>query len=81
MRVSGDLDFKDMAAWSGSAADWGQAGVKTFVDGDVPPSTDKGVRDLRDRMSNMKLYERFEVKGMIVQAACSPYAWRTETNK
>ncbi|KAK0724902.1 WD repeat-containing protein NCU09302/NCU11420 [Lasiosphaeris hirsuta] len=77
MRVSGDLNLGDIKVegrkWESSVdgmarlkglalpARGAQPGVRTFTDEDVKGTTDKGLKDLRLRMSGLKLYETWPV--------------------
>jgi hypothetical protein len=77
MRVSGDLNLGDikvegrkweagldgLAGLKGLAVRGAQPGVRTFTDEDVNGTTDKGLKDLRLRMSGLKLYEKWPVQG------------------
>jgi WD repeat-containing protein 76 len=75
MRVSGDLSLGDIAV-EGHKYEGGveglaslkglrgaQPGVRTFTEDDVHKTTDKGLKDLRLRMSGLKLYEKWSVSG------------------
>ncbi|KAL2194486.1 WD40-repeat-containing domain protein [Corynascus similis CBS 632.67] len=76
MRVSGDLNLGDIQVegrkWEGGldglvglkglAVRGAQPGVRTFTDEDVNGTTDKGLKDLRLRMSGLKLYEKWPVQ-------------------
>lgn len=86
MRVSGDLNLGDiqvegrkweggldgLASLKGLAVRGAQPGVRTFTDEDVKETTDKGLKDLRLRMSSLKLYEKWPVAGMRIAAAPTP---------
>ncbi|KAK3386317.1 WD repeat-containing protein NCU09302/NCU11420 [Sordaria brevicollis] len=75
MRVSGDLKLGDITVegrkWESSAdglallkglgVRGAQPGVRTFTDDDVKDTKDKGLKDLRLRMSGLKLYEKWAV--------------------
>jgi WD40 repeat protein len=77
MRISGDLSLEDikvegrkwengldgLAGLKGLAVRGAQPGVRTFTDEDVKETTDKGLKDLRLRMSGLKLYEKWPVQG------------------
>lgn len=79
MRVSGDLNLGDiqvegrkweagldgLASLKGLAVRGAQPGVRTFTDEDVKGTADKGLKDLRLRMSGLKLYEKWPVQGMV----------------
>ncbi|KAF4120932.1 WD40 repeat [Geosmithia morbida] len=69
MRVNGDLNLGDIAV---DGKKWGsglsgikdlvrgaQPGVRTFTEDDVKETTDKDLKDLRSRMTDMKLYEHW----------------------
>ncbi|KAK3290179.1 WD repeat-containing protein [Chaetomium fimeti] len=76
MRVSGDLNLGDiqvegrkwengldgLAGLKGLTARGAQPGIRTFTDEDVKGTTDKGLKDLRLRMSGLKLYEKWPVQ-------------------
>ena len=67
-RVSDDLDLKDILVngkkWDSSIVDVVSRGGKpyerTFGEADIKETTDKELRDLRERMSNLELYDGFE---------------------
>ncbi|KAK3484514.1 WD repeat-containing protein NCU09302/NCU11420 [Neurospora hispaniola] len=75
MRVSGDLNLGDITVegrkWESSAdglallkglgVRGAQPGVRTFTEKDVKHTKDKGLKDLRLRMSGLKLYEKWAV--------------------
>ncbi|KAM7210302.1 DNA damage-binding protein CMR1 [Rhypophila decipiens] len=75
LRVSGDLQLGDikvegrkwdngldgLAGLKGLAVRGAQPGVRTFTDEDVKETTDKDLKNLRLRMSGLKLYEKWEV--------------------
>ncbi|KAK3376318.1 WD40-repeat-containing domain protein [Lasiosphaeria ovina] len=75
LRVSGDLKLGDikvegrkweggvdgMAALKGLGVRGAQPGVRTFTDEDVKETTDENLKDLRLRMSGLKLYEKWAV--------------------
>ena len=77
MRVSGDLNLGDIQVegrkWEGGldgltglkglTVRGAQPGVRTFTDEDVDETADKGLKDLRLRMSGLKLYEKWPVAG------------------
>ncbi|CAH0026064.1 unnamed protein product [Clonostachys rhizophaga] len=69
MRVSGDLDLGDIAV-EGKKWDNGitgikglirgaQPGVRTFTEDDVKETTDQNLKELRERMTGLKLYEHW----------------------
>ncbi|KAL2694861.1 hypothetical protein Neosp_001449 [[Neocosmospora] mangrovei] len=67
LRVNGDLSLGDIAV-EGKKWDVGglkgivrgaQPGVRTFTEDDVKETTDKGLKELRLRMSDLKLYEHW----------------------
>ncbi|KAL2017216.1 hypothetical protein VTK56DRAFT_2423 [Thermocarpiscus australiensis] len=76
LRVNGDLNLGDiqvegrkweagldgLAGLKGLAVRGAQPGVRTFTDEDVEGTTDKGLKDLRLRMSGLKLYEKWPVQ-------------------
>ncbi|KAL2260493.1 hypothetical protein VTK26DRAFT_5485 [Humicola hyalothermophila] len=76
MRISGDLNLGDikvegrkwdagldgLASLKGLPVRGAQPGVRTFTDEDVNGTTDKGLKDLRLRMSSLKLYEKWPVQ-------------------
>ncbi|KAH6614669.1 WD repeat-containing protein [Chaetomium sp. MPI-SDFR-AT-0129] len=76
MRVSGDLNLGDikvegrkweagldgLAGLKGLSVRGAQAGVRTFTDEDVKGTTDKSLKDVRLRMSGLKLYEKWDVQ-------------------
>ncbi|SPQ25764.1 ee43410b-f7e0-44e3-ac87-d588f47b7410 [Thermothielavioides terrestris] len=76
MRISGDLNLGDiqvegrkweagldgLAGLKGLPVRGAQPGVRTFTDEDVKSTTDKGLKDLRLRMSGLKLYEKWPVQ-------------------
>ncbi|KAL2132335.1 hypothetical protein VTI74DRAFT_3939 [Chaetomium olivicolor] len=76
MRVNGDLNLGDiqvegrkweggldgLAGLKGLQVRGAQPGVRTFTDEDVNGTTDKGLKDLRLRMSGLKLYEKWPVQ-------------------
>lgn len=78
MRVSGDLNLGDiqvegrkweggldgLAGLKGLSARGAQPGLRTFTDKDVNGTADKGLKDLRLRMSGLKLYEKWPVQGI-----------------
>lgn len=73
MRVSGDLNLGDIVVEGkryGTGIDGikdlvrgAQPGVRTFTEDDVKETTDKGLKDLRQRMGRMKLYEHWAPNG------------------
>lgn len=77
MRVSGDLTLGDitvegrkwensvdgLALLKGLGVRGAQPGVRTFTDDDVKDTKNKGLKDLRLRMSGLKLYEKWAVNG------------------
>lgn len=77
LRVSGDLQLGDikvegrkwdngldgLAGLKGLAVRGAQPGVRTFTEEDVKETTDKDLKNLRLRMSGLKLYEKWEVNG------------------
>jgi len=77
LRVSGDLKLGDIAVegrkWENGvdglaglkslSVRGAQPGVRTFTDDDVKETTNKGLKDLRLRMSGLKLYEKWAVNG------------------
>lgn len=80
LRVSGDLSLENikvegrkwdngldgLAGLKGLAVVRGaQPGVRTFTDEDVEETSDKSLKDLRLRMSGLKLYEKWAVNGML----------------
>lgn len=76
VRVSGDLDFKDISLSGGKFGEWtkipfqgAEPGVRTF-DEDVPESTDEGVQELRERMNKLTLYKKYDVKCKSSTAPC-----------
>ncbi|GAB1317097.1 DNA damage-binding protein CMR1 [Madurella fahalii] len=76
MRVNGDLNLGDiqvegrkweggvdgLASLKGLAVRGAQPGVRTFTEDDVNGTTDKGLKELRLRMSGLKLYEKWPVQ-------------------
>ncbi|KAH0609323.1 uncharacterized protein H6S33_012809 [Morchella sextelata] len=60
MRVPGDLSFE---LKKGLLDDGGARGARgrTFTEEDVKGTTDKDLRSMREKMSALKLYDRFEV--------------------
>lgn len=73
MRVSGDLDLGDIAV-EGKKWDNGitgikglirgaQPGVRTFTEDDVKETTDQNLKELRERMTGLKLYEHWSPQG------------------
>lgn len=73
LRVNGDLSLGDIAV-EGKKWDAGvgglkgivrgaQPGVRTFTEDDVRETTDKGLKELRLRMSDLKLYEHWAPNG------------------
>ncbi|KAL2163772.1 hypothetical protein VTH06DRAFT_5831 [Thermothelomyces fergusii] len=76
MRVSGELNLGDiqvegriweggldgLAGLKGLSVRGAQPGVRTFTDQDVAETADKGLKDLRLRMSGLKLYEKWPVQ-------------------
>ena len=73
LRVTGDLSLGDILV-AGKKFENGlgglkgiirgaQPGVRTFTEDDVKETTDKGLKDLRLRMSAMKLYEGWAPNG------------------
>lgn len=85
MRVSGDLNLGDiqvegrkwengldgLAALKGLGVRGAQPGVRTFTDEDVNGTADKGLKDLRLRMSSLKLYEKWPVAGTVPRVSQS----------
>ena len=78
MRVSGDLNLGDIVVegkrW-GSGIDGlkgivrgAEPGVRTFTEEDVKETTDQNLKDLRLRMSGLKLYEHWVPNGMCPSA-------------
>lgn len=77
LRVNEDLNLGDiqvegrkwengldgLAGLKGLSVRGAQPGVRTFTDQDVAETTDKGLKDLRLRMSGLKLYEKWPVQG------------------
>ncbi|KAI5460330.1 WD repeat-containing protein [Mariannaea sp. PMI_226] len=69
MRVNGDLSLGDISIegkkWEAGVSGLkglvrgAQPGVRTFSEDDVKETTDKGLKDLRLRMSSLKLYEHW----------------------
>ncbi|RSL44666.1 DNA damage-binding protein cmr1 [Fusarium sp. AF-6] len=69
LRVNGDLSLGDIAVegkkWEAGAnglkgiVRGAQPGVRTFTEDDVKETTDKGLKELRLRMSDLKLYEHW----------------------
>ncbi|TWU72638.1 hypothetical protein ED733_000776 [Metarhizium rileyi] len=69
LRVEGDLNLGDVAVegkkWSAGLDSLkglvrgAQPGVRTFTEDDVKETTDKNLKDLRRRMGDLKLYERW----------------------
>ncbi|KAK4108297.1 WD repeat-containing protein [Canariomyces notabilis] len=76
LRVDGDLNLGDilvegrkweggidgLARLKGLGVRGAQPGVRTFTEEDVNKTTDKGLRELRLRMSGLKLYEKWPVQ-------------------
>lgn len=75
MRVSGDLNLGDISV---DGKKWGsgfdgikdlvrgaQPGVRTFTEDDVKETTDTDLKELRQRMNGMKLYEHWAPNGML----------------
>ncbi|KAI9150066.1 WD repeat containing protein [Paramyrothecium foliicola] len=69
LRVSGDLSLNDIVV-EGKKYDRGldsfkgivrgaQPGIRTFTEDDVKETTDEGLKELRQRMSSMKIYEHW----------------------
>lgn len=73
LRVNGDLSLGDIAVegkkWEAGAGGLkgivrgAQPGVRTFTEDDVKETTDKGLKELRLRMSDLKLYEHWAPNG------------------
>jgi WD repeat-containing protein 76 len=78
-RLDGDVSLGDIAlddkkykdSWRafqdkglGVPARGAAAGVRTFTEDDVEETKDPGLKNLRLRMSGLKLYEKFPVPGM-----------------
>lgn len=70
MRVSGDLNFKDVVVdgkkfskgndfLSGIMRD-AQPNMRTFTEDDIKETTDEGLKALREKMSGLELYEGWE---------------------
>ncbi|RSL59715.1 DNA damage-binding protein cmr1 [Fusarium duplospermum] len=69
LRVNGDLSLGDIAVegkkWESGVGGLkgivrgAQPGVRTFTEDDVKETTDKGLKELRLRMSDLKLYEHW----------------------
>jgi hypothetical protein len=68
LRVSGDLDLKDIVVegqWDKSQnflvdVTRGKRFEKTFTEDDIRETTDKDLKQLRQTMNRLKLYEKFE---------------------
>jgi len=75
LRVNADLSLGEIKVegrkWEGSIDGMAslkglrgaQPGVRTFTEDDVDKTADKGLKDLRLRMSGLKLYEKWAVNG------------------
>lgn len=73
LRVNGDLSLGDIAVegkkWEAGAGGLkgivrgAQPGVRTFTEDDVKETTDKGLKELRLRTSDLKLYEHWAPNG------------------
>ncbi|CEI40027.1 DNA damage-binding protein cmr1 [Fusarium venenatum] len=69
LRVNGDLNLGDIyiegKKWSAGADGikglfrGAQPGVRTFTEDDVKATTDKGLKELRERIGDLKLYEHW----------------------
>lgn len=74
MRVGDDLSFGDIVVdgkkWGSSVEGikdifrGAQPGVRTFSEEDIKETTDAGLKDIRLRMSSLKLYEHWAPNGM-----------------
>lgn len=78
MRVNEDLNLGDiqvegrkwengldgLAGLKGLSVRGAQPGVRTFTEEDVNETKDEGLKNLRLRMSSLKLYEKWPVQGM-----------------
>lgn len=69
-RVSGELKLGDIKVegrkWDGELGGifrGAQPGLRTFTEDDVKETTDKDLKELRIRMSGLKLYEKWAVNG------------------
>lgn len=75
LRVVGDLNLGDIAVegkkWSAGLDSLkgivrgAQPGVRTFTEDDVQETTDKSLKDLRQRMGGLKLYEHWLPNGAL----------------
>lgn len=71
LRVNGDLSLGDVEVegkkWAsgvgGLKGIGAQPGVPTFTEDDIRETTDKGLKELRLRMSDLKLYEHWAPNG------------------
>jgi hypothetical protein len=74
LRNNGDLSLGDVAVdgkkWNADVdvikgiTHGAQPGVRTFTEDDVRETTDKGLKELRGRMGDLKLYEHWLPNGM-----------------
>lgn len=69
-RVAGELKLGDITVegqrWDGGLGGifrGAQPGLRTFTEEDVKETTDKDLKELRIRMSGLKLYEKWAVNG------------------
>lgn len=73
LRVNGDLNLGDIVVegkkWVGSfdglsgIVRGAQPGVRTFTEDDVKETTDRGLKDLREKMNRLQLYEHWAPNG------------------
>jgi len=73
-RVSGDLNFNDIIVegkkWNkddnflSGIMRGAQPNVRTFTQDDIKETTDEGLKALRERMSGLELYDRYEPNRM-----------------
>lgn len=73
LRVNGDLSLDDISVegkkWSAGVdgirglVRGAQPGVRTFTEDDVKETTDKGLKELRERIGDLQLYEHWAPNG------------------
>ncbi len=94
MRVGGDLDLNDItvegSAWAKTGESLAkfqafgrgaQPGIRTFTEDDIAETTDVDLKQMRERMGALKLYETFEVKGQFAFLSTSAGNLGAETEQ
>jgi len=75
-RVAGDMELADIVVngrtWDKSTNFFkdvkGEKYVRDFTDDDVEKTTDKDLKEMRQKMSGLQLHERFEPNGIYIAA-------------